>query len=84
MSKLMLMITLLVGLLAMAAPAWADSPGVKVITGWVADNTGLTVAGTWGSSRGGIGIPAYGIPAECQGRPDSIGAIEAAYGSMRR
>ncbi len=79
MRKLMLMITLLAVLLAMAAPAWADSPGVEVITGWVAGSTGFTVCGTLGSGNGAIGIPTRSIPADYQGKPDSIGAIEAAF-----
>ncbi len=59
--------TLLALMLAVAAPAWAGSPGVEVITGWVAGNTGFTVCGTLGSGNGAIGIPTRSIPADYLG-----------------
>ncbi|MDA8336313.1 MAG: hypothetical protein M0Z41_15225 [Peptococcaceae bacterium] len=50
MRKLTLIAVLLILVLTMAAPAWADGPGILVVTACGAANTtGLEVAGLLGS-----------------------------------
>ena len=78
MRKLMIVAVLLTLILTMAAPAWADGPGIEVITAWGAANTtGLTVAFVRGG-RGATFVTGW-IPEADTGKLDSIAAIEDAY-----
>ena len=78
MRKLMIVAVLLTLILTMAAPAWADGPGIEVITAWGAANTtGLTVAFVRGG-RGATFVTGW-IPEADTGKLDSIAAIEDVY-----
>lgn len=78
MKKVMMIATLLVLVLAVAAPAWADGPGIQVDTGWWAANTtGLEVANSLGVSRGSMLVTGF-IPEGDTQKLDSIAAIEDA------
>ncbi|MDA8333665.1 MAG: hypothetical protein M0Z41_01530 [Peptococcaceae bacterium] len=87
MRKLMIVAVLLTLVLTMAAPAWADGPGIKVITAWGAANTtGLEVAGLLGQSRGSILVTGW-IPEADTGKLDRCGgalslALQPCFGEF--